>query len=337
MTRPFAEFPELMQLHVDSLASPYRFEFVALAAGAVVDASRDYAPVCLPFRAFPHWDDDLYSEEKFVPPLHMPEVAVYRKCNALSAFLFAHKGKWLVASHAGLNIYGALRCARAWTDIDKHRQTHKQTQTDTDTATATTRTERTCTHYSSESPAHGLCLRQNRPFPTGITEAVSDVFWRLWNAQRLRLPAHDGRQYFFAVSEFARTPVTLVGARLADGSEVSSLSQIAAEHGWPVAADERASVAVDNIVTLVEQLNAAEYEGYVLCDPQFRRVRCWLFVAFFFARLSVDSGGRPQVSYKSQLYRSITHAMLTPFAPSSDEREFRFFMLGACNNSLWCW
>ena len=46
-------------------------------------------------------------------------------------------------------------------------------------------------------------MRQKRPFPTGITEAVGEVFWSLWNASGLRLPAaHDGRQYYFSLSEF---------------------------------------------------------------------------------------------------------------------------------------
>lgn len=95
-----------MQLHLDPVSSPHRFEFTCLAAGTVVDTSQNYRPVCLPFRAFPHFDDDLYSEEKFVPQIHLPSAAVYRKRHSLSAFLFSHKGKWLIASHAGLCIYG---------------------------------------------------------------------------------------------------------------------------------------------------------------------------------------------------------------------------------------
>lgn len=107
---------------------------------------------------------------------------------------------------------------------------------------------------------------------------MSEVFWSLWNASGLRLPsAHDGRQYFFSLSEFAAPTILLVGARSTDGAEVPP-APVAAEHGWPAIADERASVNVANVTTLAEQLCAAEYEGYILCDQHMNRVR--IFAAF---------------------------------------------------------
>lgn len=124
-------------------------------------------------------------------------------------------------------------------------------------------------------PAQGLCLRYKCEFPTGISKAVSEVFWAAWKSAALTLPpVTDGRQFFFSLSEFATPSIQLIGARQSNGDEIPPAS-VAAEFGWPVVVDERARLNATNLPILAEQLCAAEYEGFVACDASFRRVRGW--------------------------------------------------------------
>ena len=105
------ENTELVYLNRHSLHSPNRSDIVKECRGLVIEKkNQNFNVVCLPLINFSNFDEDLFSEEKFVPELDWESVKIYPKKNFVTINLFFYHNDWLISSHVGHNFLSQSLC-----------------------------------------------------------------------------------------------------------------------------------------------------------------------------------------------------------------------------------
>eukprot|EP01102_Stenamoeba_stenopodia_P018090 TRINITY_DN6593_c0_g1_i1.p1 TRINITY_DN6593_c0_g1~~TRINITY_DN6593_c0_g1_i1.p1 ORF type:complete len:375 (+),score=62.11 TRINITY_DN6593_c0_g1_i1:223-1347(+) len=135
------------------------------------------------------------------------------------------------------------------------------------------------------------------------TTTFAEDFWRIWNSLGYRLPEETDKCFMFEmvsysnriVCFYAEEGIYIHGCRDLKTFTEEDPAHYAAKYGWkPVKTVPLTSI--DEVLRLVEEINGAKEEGFVIRDAGFRRVK---IKSPTYVKLSLLSLGNDVVNQKS--------------------------------------
>lgn len=265
--RPDSSFPHLVHLTHD-LSSPLTERVARECSGLVVDSSRNWQVVSMPF---PKMFSTTSTADDSIASIDFASASISEMLD------------------------GVLVCLYWLEDASQWRVSTKFTSDGSESLGAVNLTKfADWSNFVSQQTAHFSAIHPNKGriqiLPGDSAKGtVREAFWRLWAEQKWRLPDDDQakrRCYMFElctplqinIVEHQSENLLLTGCRSLDTLEELEAALIAARFGWrPVRRIANSvfgdSISVKSLEVAVRRLDPIVHAGYVVVDKHWRRLQ----------------------------------------------------------------
>lgn len=261
---PHPEIPNayLFELNNDvPTFSPVRSKVVQECCGLVlqVDQNQNWTVLSHPFQRFCHFDEDKYStdDQKYVPQVDWHNVKLYPKPHGISTSIFFYNGKWNFSAYCGNSMYSKQL---------SHR--------------------------------HGIPHTQ-------LTSLLTKQFWSTWEKLKFQVPQEQTHCFMFVFhADFEL--LFCVGARSLETLKEVDHQEYAIKYNWTSPLDfanlilgsnrdEKAKkkpmrpseIVLKHINRNLQICDPIIFEGYVVVDPNFTRLKFKTLTYSFLMKLQI--------------------------------------------------